>query len=62
VSIGATTDEKGIAVTNNYQGGLLDSSAAARLVLPETVSVALEEIAADMGEGCSRSRSAPGCR
>ncbi|MFN2534636.1 MAG: IS256 family transposase [Pseudonocardiaceae bacterium] len=38
-------------MTNNYQSGVLDSSAAARLALPETVSVALEDIAADMGEG-----------
>lgn len=38
-------------MTNNYQSGVLGSSAAARLALPETVSVALEEIAADMGEG-----------
>jgi putative transposase len=38
-------------VSNNYQSGVLDSSAAGRLALPETVSVALEEIAADMREG-----------
>jgi hypothetical protein len=30
-------------VTNNYQSGVLDSSAAARLTLPETVRVALEK-------------------
>jgi hypothetical protein len=36
---------------NNHQSGVLDSSAAARLALPETVSVALEEIATDMREG-----------
>jgi putative transposase len=30
-------------VSNNYQSGVLDSSAAGRLALPETVSVALEE-------------------
>jgi putative transposase len=30
---------------------MFDSSAAACLALPETVSVVLEEIAADMGEG-----------
>jgi len=38
-------------VSNNYQCGVLDSHAAADLALPETVSVALEEIAADMQEG-----------
>jgi hypothetical protein len=38
-------------VTNNYQGGVLDSSAAARLTLPETVPVALEKNAATWGEG-----------
>jgi hypothetical protein len=38
-------------VTNNYQSGVLDPSAAARLALPAMVSVALEEIAADMREG-----------
>jgi hypothetical protein len=38
-------------VTNNYQSGVLDSKVAARLALPETVSVALEEISADMREG-----------
>jgi hypothetical protein len=37
-------------VSNNYQSGVLDSHAAAGLALPETVSVALEEIA-DMQEG-----------
>lgn len=45
------SDEKGTAVSNNYQSGVLDSSAAGRLALPETVSVALEEIAVDMREG-----------
>ena len=35
-------------MTNNYQSGALDSHVAARLALPETVSVALEDIAADM--------------
>jgi putative transposase len=45
------SDEKGTAGSNNYQSGVLDSSAAGRLALPETVSVALEEIAADMREG-----------
>ena len=35
----------------NYQSGLPDSSAAARSALPETVSVAMAEIAADMREG-----------
>ena len=49
-------------MSNNYQSGVLDSHAAAGLALPETVSVALEEIAADMREGCSRSRSVPGCK
>jgi putative transposase len=38
-------------VSNNYQSGVLDSSAAGRLALPETVRVALEEIAANMREG-----------
>lgn len=38
-------------MTNNYQSGVLDPSAATPLALPETVSVALEEIAADMREG-----------
>lgn len=38
-------------MTNNYQGVVFDSNVAAGLPLPETVSVALEEIAADMGEG-----------
>jgi putative transposase len=38
-------------VTNKYQSGLLDSSAAARLALPVTVSLAIDEIAADMREG-----------
>ncbi|MGH3787122.1 MAG: hypothetical protein ACRDRG_11360 [Pseudonocardiaceae bacterium] len=38
-------------MSNNYQSGVLDSSAAGRLALPETVSVALEDIAADMREG-----------
>ena len=37
-------------MTNNYQSGTLGSNAA-RLGMPETVSVALEEIAADMQEG-----------
>ena len=37
-------------MTNNYQSGTLGSNAA-RLPLPETVSVALEEIATDMREG-----------
>jgi hypothetical protein len=45
------SDEKGTAVTNNYQSGVLDSHAAARLALPKTVSVALEEITTDMREG-----------
>src|SRR5664279_1528975 len=35
--------------------------AAARLALASTVSVAMEEIAADKQEGCSRSLSALGC-
>ena len=43
-------------MTNNYQSGVLDSSAAARLTLPETVSV-VERIAANMG-GAAR---ASGC-
>ena len=38
-------------MTNKYQSGLLDSSAATRLALPETVRVAMDEIAADMREG-----------
>ena len=38
-------------MNNNYQSGLPDSSAAARSALPETVSVAMAEIAADMREG-----------
>jgi putative transposase len=38
-------------VSKNYQSGLLDSSAATRLALPETVSVAMEEITADLREG-----------
>jgi putative transposase len=38
-------------LSNNYQSGVLDSHAAGRLALPETVSVALEEIATDMQEG-----------
>jgi putative transposase len=38
-------------VSKNYRSGLLDSSAATRLALPETVSVAMEEITADMREG-----------
>jgi putative transposase len=38
-------------VSNNYQSGVLNSSAVGRLALPETVSVALEEIAGDMREG-----------
>ena len=38
-------------MTNKYQSGLLDSSAAARLALPVTVSLAIDEIAADMREG-----------
>jgi putative transposase len=38
-------------VSNNYQSGVLDSSAVGRLALPETMSVALEEIAVDMREG-----------
>jgi hypothetical protein len=43
-------------VTNNYQSGALDSHVAARLALPETVSVALEDIAADMEDVPSRPR------
>ncbi len=38
-------------MTNNYQSGALGSNVVARLALPETVSVALEEIATDMREG-----------
>ena len=38
-------------MTNNYQTRALDSSAARNSALPETVSVAMEEIAADMQEG-----------
>ena len=38
-------------MTNNYHSGVLGSSVAARLALPETASVALEEITADMREG-----------
>jgi transposase-like protein len=38
-------------VTNNYQNRALDSSAATSYALPQTVSVAMEEIAADMREG-----------
>jgi hypothetical protein len=38
-------------VSNNYQSGVFDSHIAGRLALPETVSVAVEEIAADMQEG-----------
>ncbi|MBA3801200.1 MAG: IS256 family transposase [Geodermatophilaceae bacterium] len=38
-------------MNNNYQSGLPDSSAAARSALPETVSVAMAEIVADMREG-----------
>jgi len=45
------TDEKGTAVNYNYQSGLPDSSAAACSALPETVSVAMAEIVADMREG-----------
>jgi hypothetical protein len=55
-------NKKGTAVTNNYQTGVLDSGAAARLALPETVSVAVEETAADMREGYSHSRSVRGYR
>jgi hypothetical protein len=47
-------------VTKNYQRTVFDTRA---LAVPEQVSVAMEEIAAEMrGGGCWPSRSVPGCR
>ena len=46
-------------MTKNYQRTVLDTRA---LAVPEQVSVAMEEIAAEMREGCWPSRSVPVCR
>ncbi len=47
-------------MTKKYQINEFDTSA---LAVPEQVSVAMSEIAADMREGtCWRPRSGPGCR
>jgi hypothetical protein len=46
-------------VSKKYQTKTPDTSA---LAVPEQVSVAMNEIAADMREGCSPSRSARACR
>ena len=45
------TNEKGTAVSNKYQTDPLLTSAGLRLAVPETVSVAMAEIAEDMREG-----------
>jgi len=55
-------DKKGTAVTKNYQTRTSMKSAELRLALPETVTVAMGEIAENVQEGCSRSRLAPVCR
>jgi hypothetical protein len=46
-------------VTKNYQRSALDTRA---LAVPEQVSVAMEEIAAEMREGCWPWPWAPDCR
>jgi hypothetical protein len=45
-------------MTKKYQTESAETSA---LAVPEQVSVAIAEIAADMREGCWPSRSAPAC-
>jgi hypothetical protein len=54
------SDEKGTAVTNNYQSGVLDSTPL--FALPETVSVALDEAASDMREGLPALAVGAGCK
>ena len=49
-------------MTKNYQTRTSMKSAELRLALPETVTVAMGEIAENVQEGCSRSRLAPVCR
>ena len=46
-------------MTKNYQTKTMETSA---LAVPKQVSVAMDEIAADMREGRWPSRSVPGCR
>ena len=46
-------------MTKNYQTKTTQTSA---LAVPAQVSVAMDEIAADMREALLPSRSAPGCR
>jgi len=46
-------------VPKNYQNEEIDTS---RPVVPETVSVALAELAGELHEGLLARRSAPGCR
>jgi hypothetical protein len=48
------TDEQGTAVANSYESRVLDSSAAARLALPETVSMA--DNLAEHGRQVARSK------
>jgi len=52
-------DEQGTAVTKKYRTTELDTSA---LAVPEQVSVAMKEIAADMREGLLALAVGVGCR
>ena len=49
-------------MTKNYQTSGAMTSAELRLAMPETVSVAMAEIAEDVQEGLLAMLSAPGCR
>ena len=49
-------------MTKRYQTRKAMTSAELRHAMPETVSVAMGEIAEDMRKGCWRWPWAPGCR
>lgn len=51
MSVAKTLNEKGTTVSNNYQNKRARTSAELRVAMPETVSVAMAEIAEDMQEG-----------
>ncbi len=51
MSVAKTLNEKGTTVSNNYQNKRGRTSAELRVAMPETVSVAMAEIAEDMQEG-----------
>jgi putative transposase len=51
LSVAKTLNEKRTTVSNNYQNKRARTSAELRVAMPETVSVAMAEIAEDMQEG-----------